>query len=86
MKFFEFGGDSEYYALIVAKDEKDATKVYEQKIGSLDDDFEGTKEISEKEARKKFAKGKVESGIDDVGFDETVKHAPSILLIDGELA
>jgi len=86
MKFFEFGGGDEYYALIAAEETKIATKLYEEEIGSLDDDFEGPKEISEEKAREKFAKcTKVENGIEDVGFDEIVKHAPQILLIDSEL-
>ena len=87
MKYFEFPVENgSYYALIGAETEEEAVSCYNEAVGEMDWDYPGPDEISEETARQKFAKGKAENGIEEIRFDETLKHSPCILLIDSNLA
>lgn len=53
MKFYDFS-DYEYYALIGAKSQEEATKFYEETVSDIEPDDEPPAEITEKEAREKL--------------------------------
>ncbi|ACO87192.1 hypothetical protein [Clostridium botulinum] len=61
MKFYEFNY-FEYYALILAKDDIEAIKGYEEVVADLDDEEKELAPdiITEKEALEKYIKGHIE--------------------------
>lgn len=88
MKFYEYSSknNAPYYAVIAAESEESANEEYNEKVCEIDEDFLGTREITEQKARDLFKTGKAEPGTPDVGFDETIKHLPAVLLVEGCLA
>lgn len=100
MKFYEFK-DFEYYAVILAEDEKNALIGYEEQIADLDEEEKDLTPdvITEKEALKRYKKAHIESCETEVEkekdfykainnfkkFAEEVTEKYLILLIDGAL-
>ena len=100
MKFFEFN-KYEYYALIVAEDEENAKKGYEEVVAEINEDEKSLSPdvISSGEALNRFVMGNIEGcttkkeKVDDFNqnvhkFGEDLKNGVDkylILLMDGSL-
>lgn len=99
MNFYEFN-DYGYYALILAKSEECALRIYDENVSELDEDEKhlSPRHLTEHEALKVFLKSKIEhcntkeekesefyKWINECKNDQEYFEYGSIFLIDGSL-